>query len=113
MLERKLGLTSLYNQVHNETVKDPGINRLRDIHVEIDEGVAEAYGWGDIPLGHDFYTTAQGVRFTISEAARREVLKRLVELNLRRKADEVARGLTLGKGRRAKHHVDQLELVEQ
>jgi hypothetical protein len=36
-----------------------------------------------------------------------------VELNLRRKADEIARGLTLGKGRRAKHHVDQLELVEQ
>jgi len=36
---------------------------------------------------------AQGDRFTISEAARREVLDRLLELNHQRYAEEVAQGL--------------------
>ena len=39
-LERGFGLTELYNQV------DEGAwNDLRDLHVELDEAVAEAYGW--------------------------------------------------------------------
>ena len=32
-------------------------------------------------LGHGFHDTKQGVRFTISEPARREVLQRLLKLN--------------------------------
>jgi hypothetical protein len=41
-------------------------------------------------LGHGFHETAQGVRFQISEAARREVLGRLLELTHQRYAEEVA-----------------------
>ena len=67
--------------------------RLRDLHVETDRAVAAAYGWSDLELGLGFHETAQGVRFTISEAARREVLGRLLELNHQRYAEEVAAGM--------------------
>jgi hypothetical protein len=112
MLERQLGLTSLYNQLHSESVNDAAIGRLREIQVEIDTAVADAYGWGDIRLEHDFYQTRQGVRFTVSESARRHVLKRLLELNHQRYADEPARRVSTGKGRRRKHSVEQMELVD-
>ena len=59
----------------------------------MDHAVAAAYGWSDLALDHGFHETAQGVRFTISEAARREVLGRLLELNHQRYAEEVAAGL--------------------
>ncbi len=41
-------------------------------------------------MGHDFHETQQGVRFTISESARREVLGRLLELNHQRWEEEQA-----------------------
>ena len=44
-------------------------------------------------VGHDFHDTPQGLRFTISEAARREVLGRLLELNHARYEEEVLAGL--------------------
>jgi hypothetical protein len=44
-------------------------------------------------LDHDLHDTAQGVRFTISESARREVLDRLLALNHRRNEMEVKAGL--------------------
>ena len=59
----------------------------------MDEAVAKAYGWGDLKLEHGFHETKQGLRYTISEAARREVLDRLLKLNHERYAEEVALGL--------------------
>jgi hypothetical protein len=59
----------------------------------MDQAVAAAYGWDDLALGHGFHETAQGVRFTIDEAVRREVLGRLLALNHQRYAEEVAMGL--------------------
>ena len=38
--ERKIGLTQLYNEVDDGAYTD-----LRDLHRELDEAVAEAYGW--------------------------------------------------------------------
>jgi len=55
--------------------------------------VAAAYGWGDLKLGHGFHGTKQGLRYTISEAARRTVLDRLLALNHQRYAEEVMAGL--------------------
>ena len=52
-----------------------------------------AYGWTDLELDHGFHDTKQGVRFTISEPARREVLQRLLKLNHARYAEEVQQGL--------------------
>ncbi len=59
----------------------------------MDQAVAAAYGWADLDLGHDFHPTPQGLRYTISEAARREVLGRLLELNHQRYEEEVKLGL--------------------
>jgi hypothetical protein len=93
MLARQDGLTKTYNRFHDSDETDSDIQKLRKLHVEIDKAVAAAYGWRDLDFGHDHYPTKQGVRFTISEAARREVLGRLLKLNHERYAEEVANGL--------------------
>ena len=40
-----------------------------------------AYGWDDVPLDHGFHTYRQMERWTVSPAARVEILDRLLELN--------------------------------
>ena len=62
---------------------------MRELHVEMDKAVAAAYGWDNLDLGHGFNETAQGMRFTLSEAARREVLARLLGLTHERYEEEV------------------------
>lgn len=93
MLTRQEGLTATYNRFHDPNESAADIARLRALHVEMDHAVAAAYGWADLDLGHGFHATAQGLRYTISEAARREVLARLLALNHARYAAEVAAGL--------------------
>jgi hypothetical protein len=93
MFARQEGLTKTYNRFHNPDEPDADIQRLRELHIEIDRIVAAAYGWTDLDLGHDFHKTKQGIRFTISEAARHEVLARLLKLNHERHAEEVKQGL--------------------
>jgi len=60
--------------------------------------VAAAYGWADLELGHGFHETKQGLRYIIAEAARREVLDRLLRLNHERYAEKVAAGMHEKKG---------------
>ncbi|MEG3990817.1 restriction endonuclease [Microcoleus sp. S28C3] len=93
MLSRQEGLTKTYNRFHNPDETAADIQQLRELHVEMDNAVAAAYGWQDIDLGHDFHQTKQGLRYTISETARREVLDRLLLLNHERYDEEVAQGL--------------------
>ena len=104
MLARQEGLTKTYNRFHDEQEKAEDIVQLRDLHREMDEAVARAYGWDDLALEHGFHETKQGIRYTISEGARREVLDRLLQLNHERYAEEVALGLhekrTKGKARK-------------
>lgn len=90
MTQRNIGLTSVYNHFHNSSESSADISRLRELQVEMDHAVAADYGWQDIDLGHGFHETKQGIRFTISEAARREVLDRLLALNHQRHAEEAA-----------------------
>ena len=104
MLDRWEGLTKTYNRFHNRQEAAEDIGRLRELHVEMDHAVAAAYGWADLQLGHGFHETKQGVRYTISDPARREVLSRLLQLNHDRYAEEVAQGLHAkkkGKGKKA------------
>jgi hypothetical protein len=87
MLRRDLGLTKLYNLVNDPQITDafdPDVARMRAIHIELDQAVAEAYGWSDVQLKHGFHTYRQMERFTISLAARVEILDRLLEENHRR-----------------------------
>ena len=93
MAARREGLTKTYNRVHEPEECAEDIQRLRELRVEMDNAVAAAYGWDDLDLGHGFHQIAQGLRFTISEDARREVLGRLLALNHERYAEEVAAGL--------------------
>ena len=98
MRARWEGLTTTYNRFHDPDESAADIARLRELHVAMDQAVAAAYGWEDLELGHGFHETEQGVRFTIREAARRQVLTRLLELNHQRYAEEVAAGLHGKKG---------------
>jgi len=68
---------------------------------QIDHAVAAAYGWSDLDLGHGFHDTAQGLRYTISDPARREVLALLLALNHERYAEEVKAGLHEKKGKKS------------
>lgn len=112
-----LGLTDIYNLFHTRDLtptevarvsKKPmleaeagyqGILELRRLHREIDLAVRDAYGWTDLDLGHDFVEVEtlpenDRVRYTISPAARKEVLKRLLAENHRRAAAQVTEAAT-------------------
>lgn len=93
MLSCQEGLTKTYNRFHNPEETSADIQRLRQLHAEMDNAVSAAYGWTGLDLGHGFHPTKQGVRYTISEPARREVLARLLKLNHERYAEEVKQGL--------------------
>ena len=93
MVKREQGLTKTYNRFHDYDETSADIEKLRQLHVEMDKAVTAAYGWTDLDLGHGFHETKQGVRYTISEPARREVLDRLLKLNHEHYAEEVKQGL--------------------
>lgn len=93
MIARHEGLTKTYNRFHNPDEPSKDIAELRLLHLEMDQAVTAAYSWGDLDLGHGFHQTRQGLRYTISEAARHTVLDRLLALNHQRYAEEVAEGL--------------------
>jgi hypothetical protein len=86
MERRDLGLTKLYNMVNDPDTDstDVDVARMREIHVQLDEAVMDAYGWGDVPLDHGFHTYRQMLRWTVSPTARVEILDRLLAENLRR-----------------------------
>lgn len=105
------GLTKTYNRFHDPNCNDPGILRLRELHVEMDNAVRDAYGWSDLDLGHDWIKTVTTEekkdrktgkvktvekvewRYTISEDAKQEILRRLLKLNHEIHEREVAEGL--------------------
>ncbi|WP_200826978.1 Eco57I restriction-modification methylase domain-containing protein [Thermomonospora echinospora] len=120
-----LGLTAVYNQVHDASCDGVDISRMRNIHVELDKAIQEAYGlaeendpkirefeigiassslpsWREIDLDHGFYETRQGVRFTISPQARDDVLDKLLALNQYRYRQELEQGLHGDRGRSRK-----------
>lgn len=103
MTSRNIGLTALYNLFHDPSKNDSELEEMRKLQREIDEAVRDAYGWSDIDLDHGFhevgYLPANGnVRYTISEPARIEILKRLATLNRQRWEEEEAAGLHKKKG---------------
>src|ERR1700693_367265 len=101
MIRTDRGLTKTSNRVHNADDNDPDLVRLRDLHVELDHAVRDAYAWSDLELDHHHWETPQGMRFTISPEAKDELLDRLLELNHERYAAEVAAGLHDKKARKA------------
>ena len=86
MLRRDLGLTKLYNLVNDPDYTDDDIVRMREIHVELDHAVMDAYDWGDVELDHGFHSYRQMRRWTVSPAARVTILDLLLEKNLQQAA---------------------------
>lgn len=131
MLHLWLGLTDIYNLFHSRELtpervakiskKSPeeaesgyqDLLELRRLHRKLDIAIRNAYGWSDLDLGHDFHeleTLAENdrLRFTISPAARKEILKRLLALNLRRATEQEAATPNKAKrGPKAKNHKRQ------
>jgi hypothetical protein len=99
MDRRREGLTSTYHRVHDHEERSADIERLREVHRELDHAVANAYTWSDLSFVHDFYPTRQGERFTVGPASRTELLDRLLELNHERHAAEAASGPQPASGR--------------
>lgn len=116
MVDIQIGLTSTYNLFHERDLTSEKIVKvskkssqeaevgcqsileLRRLHRQLDTAVRDAYGWTDLDLAHDFYEIEtlpenDRVRYTISPAARKELLKRLLQLNQEIHAKEVAEGL--------------------
>ena len=120
----QLGLTDIYNLFHTReltpqkvarTSKQPaaqaeegfqGIHALRCLHRALDIAVRDAYGWSDLDLCHDFVEVEtlpenDRLRYTLSPTARKELLRRLLALNLQRAAEAKA-GKTPAKKRARK-----------
>jgi hypothetical protein len=87
-------LTKANNHLHEPHERAQDVATLHSMHEEMHRTVATAYTWSDSDsdLGHGFHQTLKGLRLTISAAARREVLDRLLALNYQRYAENVARG---------------------
>ena len=118
-----LGLTKIYNLFHaadlspemvaSVSKKDSStantgyeaLLELRRLHIEMDDAVRDAYGWQDLDLEHGLHEVEtlpenDRVRYTISPAARREVLKRLLAENHQRADDLGERAAKNSKSKR-------------
>jgi hypothetical protein len=107
MIERNEGLTKTYNRFHDRAERAADIQRLRDLHAEMDRAVLRAYGWEDLaeraePVfldEDDEPEFAYQGRLSWPSDFRDEVLARLLELNAARHAEEVRLGLVTPEGR--------------
>ncbi|WP_123897912.1 type IIL restriction-modification enzyme MmeI [Chryseobacterium carnipullorum] len=92
MKHYQLGLTDLQNIFHNihldnKTEIYDDIIKLREIYKSIDFEIIKLYKWNDIDLKHYFYELNHlpendRSRFTINPTVKKEILKRLLLLNL-------------------------------
>ncbi|MBN1888255.1 MAG: hypothetical protein JW850_09700 [Thermoflexales bacterium] len=98
MLARQEGLTKTYNRFHDPACRDGDIAELRRLHVEMDQAVLAAYGWGDLTLDHDFYGEGKDARYTLSLGVKEELLRRLLLLNFEIAAREEQESKKQGAG---------------
>lgn len=91
------GLTKFYNEFHDLDKTDGELEDLRRIQSELNRLVCRRYGWEDLDLACGFHAVGylpegKNTRFTISEEARREVLRRLSKLNRARYEEDKQSG---------------------
>ncbi|MFY1633575.1 hypothetical protein ACN27F_09875 [Solwaraspora sp. WMMB335] len=82
-------MTDLYNLINDPATIDSAdrdVAAIRAIHVELDEAVMGACGWGSVSLDHGFHTYRRMQRWTVSPNARVEILDLLLAENHRRAA---------------------------
>jgi Eco57I restriction-modification methylase/MmeI, target recognition domain len=86
MQELNVGMNDLYRFTHLSEMTSSEVIEFRNQIAALDKAVVAAFGWHDIRLDHGFHEVAylsqrNRVRFTISETARLEILRRLSRLN--------------------------------
>jgi len=121
--QRGIGLTELVKLINDKPNRDNDIVAFREQLICLDCAILRAYDWQDIIPDHGFHRVAylphgKNVRFTISEAARAVVLRRLSELNHLRHDEENAstshtkRSSTTSCGKAAPAELGLLDLEE-
>lgn len=118
MMKNEQGLTATYNRFHDPEENDPKILELRKYHAEMDRGVLDAYGWGNIQPACEFLLdygeeernegkskAKKPWRYRWPDEIRDEVLARLLALNRERAEQERLTGAAVpveGKSGRCK-----------
>lgn len=97
MVANDKGMTKFYNDFHNPGCDDPTIVTCRELQRQINETVMWAYEFAGINLDIGFHEVGylpadKNKRYTMSEAARQEVLSRLALLNKSRHEAESRKG---------------------
>ena len=109
MEESELGLTKTYNRFHDPYEIEPGIEKLRELHLAMDRAVLEAFDWNDLAQSahceflldyeeEDENKSGQNSnknkpwRLRWPDEFRDEVLARLLELNEQRYKEEQLAG---------------------
>ncbi len=92
-----IGITDLFNKVHDRIDESDEATELRSLQAEMDLQVLRSYKWIDLELKHDFYEVSylpegSRVRYCICESSRQELMLRLLKLNHERYKEEVALG---------------------
>jgi hypothetical protein len=91
MVKSDEGLTKTYNRFHDPAGRSSEVQKLRDLHAQMDRAVLDAYGWTDIVPVYDFREQLdKRIRLTWGEDTHDEVLARLLEVNRVRAAEEGA-----------------------
>lgn len=101
MIHANEGMTKTYNRFHKDTERGMGIERLRELHDEMDRAVLHAYGWHDLAdeVRPQFLTEeteedySYQNRYFWPAEQREEVLSRLLALNAERHAEEARLGI--------------------
>jgi hypothetical protein len=75
---------------------------LRELIVGIDSELLHSYGWDDLTPIHEFDEFSGGSHFGLSAGLRREVRRRLLELNLE-EASQAVQSKAARKARRKSH----------
>ena len=101
MVAHNEGLTKTYNRFHDRREPAADIQRLRDLHAEMDRAVLTAYGWTDFAesAAPEFISREDDpdkTRLDWPQAFKDQVLARLLDLNRSRAAEEARLGLASG-----------------
>ncbi|QQD22782.1 ATP phosphoribosyltransferase regulatory subunit [Oceanospirillaceae bacterium ASx5O] len=96
--QRQEGLTKIYNRFHDPKERGDDIVEFRLLQINLDRAVIKCFGWGEIDLNHGFHETKQGLRYTICEKSRLEILENLLETNHQRYQEEIDLGSKVQKG---------------
>jgi hypothetical protein len=104
--ERERGASGSYTRLHS-TIDNPSdqtqsVRRLRELIVGIDSELLHSYGWDDLTPIHEFDEFSGGSHFGLSAGLRREVRRRLLELNLE-EASQAVQSKAARKARRKSH----------